>query len=150
VFAEVRKLVKDFCYLDFLYAMPKLRVLLKATILQHTSDSRTRANGYAHTWFDSRAIDLATLSRYPTDLEIHATSATAYDAAESLFVFLDIAPLSSHPYNSNPLPHLPGIGALLTQDDKKWEDEEWDDDNESSDHESSMGDSSQLQHIIDT
>jgi len=70
VFGELCKLVKDFCYLDFLYAMPKLCILFKSALLQHGADPHTCAEGYAHTWFDTKGVDYVALATYPMDAEI--------------------------------------------------------------------------------
>lgn len=56
VFGQLHMLVKDFCYLDFLYAVPKLGVLLKVALMQHSADYWARAEGYAHTWFDTNSL----------------------------------------------------------------------------------------------
>lgn len=113
VFAECRKLVKDFTYLDFLFATPRITVLLRtAMALKHTTDARDRAAGYAHTYFDTNGIDLAHLSTFPTDAHILEANRQAWGEAESLWNYLGVAPDDIlHKSTSPRAPKLPSISS---------------------------------------
>lgn len=119
VFAECRKLVKDFSYLDFLFAVPRITVLLRtAMALKHTTDARDRAAGYAHTYFDSKGIDLVQLSTLPTDAHIMEANQQAWGEAESLWNYLGVVPDDilhcSMPLGTPRVPKLPGIASWFT------------------------------------
>lgn len=91
VFGEARKIMKDFTMLDFFYMMTKLRVKLRMAILQsHQLDFKSRASGYTHTYTDSKHINLAALSQYPTDVEIQDAAKEAMDETDSLFILLGV------------------------------------------------------------
>ncbi|KAH7903227.1 hypothetical protein BJ138DRAFT_1020967, partial [Hygrophoropsis aurantiaca] len=93
VFAECRKLVKDFTFLDFIYMIPRLHVLIRTAVQQcHSTDPRARASGYAHTYFDNSGADLAQLAIFPTDEEIDECAALALGESEGLFALLGISP----------------------------------------------------------
>ncbi|KAH7905193.1 hypothetical protein BJ138DRAFT_1130617 [Hygrophoropsis aurantiaca] len=119
VFAECRKLVKDFTYLDFLYMVPRLSLLIRTAVnFCHSADPRARASGYAHTYFDSKDCDLATLSKFPTDDEIIALTQSAYDEAHSLFSLLGVSPndfLSPAPPVHQSATRLPGINSWFSE-----------------------------------
>ena len=53
IFGEARRIVEDFCFLDFIYMIPKLRVTIREAMLRARSDPRATASGYSHTHFDS-------------------------------------------------------------------------------------------------
>ncbi|CDO73700.1 hypothetical protein BN946_scf185015.g28 [Trametes cinnabarina] len=93
VFAECRKLVKDFTHLDFLYMVPHLHILLRSIIrFTHTTNPKERAAGYAHSYFDTRNIDLGQLAVFPADSEIEAAAHDAWEEARSLFGLVGIVP----------------------------------------------------------
>ena len=93
IFGECRKLVEDFTFLDFLYMVPRLFVLVRAACQSEaTSDPRARASGYAHTYFDFGKIDLAVLTLYPTDDEIKLAAKEAWEEATNLWDLLGVAP----------------------------------------------------------
>ncbi|KAG8705173.1 hypothetical protein FRC09_003116 [Ceratobasidium sp. 395] len=101
MFAEMRKLVDDFTYLDFLFAVPKLRVLLRASYARTQYPSSTsfrsgKAEGYTHTYMDMHGVDLNLLSTYPTDSEIKQLSRLAYleatQAAEAVGIRVEGLP----------------------------------------------------------
>ncbi|TFK78630.1 hypothetical protein K466DRAFT_507008, partial [Polyporus arcularius HHB13444] len=104
VFAECRKLVADFTYLDFLYMHPRLQVVLRSIVrFLHTSDPKARAAGYAHTYFDPERVDLAKLAIFPSDIEIRQAAQEAWEEAESLFALVGVVPsdfLSARPTDS--------------------------------------------------
>jgi hypothetical protein len=111
IFAECRKLIKDFTFLDFLYMVPRLHILIRSAVKYcHSGDPKARAAGYAHTYFDSSGIDLAQLSIFPTDTEIEATTKVAWEEANSLFVLLGVSPSDLKTAESRPaFTHLPSI-----------------------------------------
>ncbi|KAI0828200.1 hypothetical protein BC628DRAFT_1417789 [Trametes gibbosa] len=71
VFGECCKLVKDFTYLDFIYMIPRLSTLVHAACkAARSSDPRAWASGYAHTYFESKDVNVAALALFPADDEI--------------------------------------------------------------------------------
>lgn len=123
VFAEARKIVKDFAMLDFFYMIPKLRVQLREAVLSaRTSDPKARANGYDHTYFDCKGMDILALSVFPTDDEIKHAAIQAADEVDSLVALLGVVPSQLHhltgtvPSSHTPLPVLPSISAWFNDE----------------------------------
>jgi hypothetical protein len=160
VFGECRKLIKDFTYLDFIYMIPRLMILIRSAINSgHTGDSKTRASGYTHTYFDSEDINLVALSTFPGDNEIEELAIRAWDEADSLWTALGVAP-ADFMQSAPSAPHLPSVtswfnpgqdpvldtGFISSQLDDGFESEE-EDDNISNNNSSS--DAAQLQALID-
>ncbi|KAI0309338.1 hypothetical protein OF83DRAFT_1179744 [Amylostereum chailletii] len=111
IFAECRKLVKDFTFLDALYLVPRLHASIRATVfLEKTTSANARASGYAHTYFDAHGIDLNVLSTFPTDEEIFGASRDAWKEAEHLFSILGVSP-TDFLGPSEPDHGLPSIGS---------------------------------------
>ncbi|KAG8764094.1 hypothetical protein FRC11_005504 [Ceratobasidium sp. 423] len=106
-FGEMRKLVPDFTYLDFIFAAPKLRVLLRASYRRspESSESSTehqkKATGYRHTYMDSTNVDLKLLACFPSDGEIAEIAYVAYREAVLLARAVNILPDDELP---NPVP----------------------------------------------
>ncbi|KAJ1304147.1 hypothetical protein OPQ81_008547 [Rhizoctonia solani] len=97
-FGEMRKLVPDFTYLDFIFSVPKFHVLLRASYRQNpefttplTEDKR-KATGYHHNYMDSTNVDLWLLSSFPTNEEIAEITYIAYRKAILLAQAVDIFP----------------------------------------------------------
>ncbi|KAH9855569.1 hypothetical protein C2E23DRAFT_813848 [Lenzites betulinus] len=91
VFGECRKLVKDFTYLDFLYMLPRLSTLVReACKAARSSDPRARASGYAHTYFESKGVNIAALAIFPSDDEITAVARAAWEEATNLWDLLGV------------------------------------------------------------
>lgn len=91
VFGECRKLVKDFTYLDFLYSVPKLHVLLRGIIhLGLSGDAKARASGYSHIYF-SGEVDAAALLQFPSNERINVLNSVAFDEQESLWDVLGVS-----------------------------------------------------------
>jgi hypothetical protein len=75
LFAECRKLIKDFTFLDFLYMIPRLTILIRMAVkLGHTTSPNARASGYAHTYFDPEDMNTKVLLEFPTDAEIETAA----------------------------------------------------------------------------
>ncbi|EEB90751.1 hypothetical protein MPER_11001 [Moniliophthora perniciosa FA553] len=94
-FGICRQIVKDFCYADFLYMIPKLCVAFRQAVLRaRVTDSKaqTTQSGYNHTYFDHANIDLVALSTFPTQDQLKQISHTAFQEADSLFIALGIDP----------------------------------------------------------
>jgi hypothetical protein len=119
LFAECCKLIKDFTYLDFIYMVPRLLILICAAVnLGHTGDSKARASGYTHSWHDSEDINITNLSDLPLDSDIEQVAKEAWDKADSLFTFLGVSPadfIFKQP-NSEQMTRLPGISLWFTPD----------------------------------
>ncbi|KAJ7791630.1 hypothetical protein B0H14DRAFT_3890546 [Mycena olivaceomarginata] len=95
VFGEARHIVKDFTMLDFLYMIPKLRVKLRAAVLNaKTSNPKDRAAGYSHTYFDATGLDILALSTFPDDDTINDIALEAAEEAASLIALLGLHPHS--------------------------------------------------------
>jgi hypothetical protein len=91
VFAECRKLVKDFTYLNFLHMVPRLRVLIRAaSLFSKGTDPKARAMGYSHSYLHSENARTESLAIYPTDGDIALAVGAAWDEAVTLFGLLGI------------------------------------------------------------
>jgi hypothetical protein len=91
IFGEARRIVEDFCFLDFIYMIPKLRVTIREAMLHARMDPRATASGYNHTYFDSRGLDIPTLSTFPSDDEINTVAKEGAEEAESLLALLSVS-----------------------------------------------------------
>jgi hypothetical protein len=113
VFGEARQIVKDFTMLDFFYMLTKLRVKLREAILRnHSPDFKARANGYCHTYFDTKGVDRLLLSTFPTNDDIRDAAKQAMEECDSLIVLLGLDPSSLHSRVARQTPqHLPAIGS---------------------------------------
>ncbi|KAI0825548.1 hypothetical protein BC629DRAFT_1586451 [Irpex lacteus] len=109
VFGECRKLVKDFTYLDFLYSVPKLHVLLRGIIsLGLSGDAKARASGYSHIYF-SGEVDIAALSQMPSNERINTLNSIAFDEQDSLWEILGVSArhvLGGISSSTHPLPSI--------------------------------------------
>ncbi|KAH7868542.1 uncharacterized protein C8R40DRAFT_999318, partial [Lentinula edodes] len=91
---ESRKIVKDFCYLDFLYMIPKLHVSVRSAISRaQTANGKARASGYCHTYFNTSGMDPLALASFPDDDQIRADLVpVAFDQADQLMIAVGIQP----------------------------------------------------------
>ncbi len=91
LFGECRKLIKDFTYLDFIFMVPRLSILERTAMkFMQTTDSKARASGYAHTYFDHDNVDIALLSVFPSDEEVQVAAQKAWQEVENLMELLGI------------------------------------------------------------
>ena len=60
--------------------------------LNHFSDPKAQASGYAHTYYDMEDINLATLSIFPPDEDIEIAAKEAWEEADGLFTALGVSP----------------------------------------------------------
>lgn len=110
VFGDARQIVKDFTFLYFIYMIPKLRIKLHESIIHgKSSDSKARAAGYNHTYYDHDGVDISLLSCYPTDEQIVYIVRQAATEADSLVVLLGVRPEDLH--SPTTMTRLPNIGA---------------------------------------
>lgn len=96
VFAECRKLVKDFDFYSFLHMMPKLHSKLRYKLqfdTTTTEDAKGRAMGYIHTYTDTEGLSISNLATFPTDEEIFGLAKLAFDDAEELWIQLEVFPM---------------------------------------------------------
>jgi hypothetical protein len=122
IFGMCRQMTKDFTMLDFLYMVPKLSIRLReAFFSSRTTDGKARASGYAHSHTDTRGIDLAALSTYPSNEEIEEAANQGYQEAHSLFAYLGTT--ATQIYRPG-IATLPGINAWFMGDDDDGEDED--------------------------
>ncbi len=109
--------MKDFTFLDFIFMVPRLHVLLRSKIkFSGASDPKARASGYAHTYFDSSSIRLDVLPRFPSDEDIQGAAKHAWTEAESLVAFLGIRASEVVDPTSAPVAtaSFPGISSWFT------------------------------------
>ncbi|KAJ7708424.1 hypothetical protein B0H16DRAFT_1746298 [Mycena metata] len=140
IFGESRRIVKDFTMLDFLYMIPKLRVKIRSAVLRaKASDSKARATGYSHTYFDNTGLDILALSTFPSDDDIDLVAAEAAEESDSLIALLGLAPSQLHAGMTPTVPILPGISLWYNAE----EDSEPDSDADS------ISEAQQLQDLID-
>jgi len=138
VFGEARHIVKDFTFLDFIYMIPKLRIKLhKAVLRGKSSDPKTHASGYSHSYFDHEGLDLLALSTYPSDADIELASQSAAEEANSLMALLGVNPDSLHNLQASNT-WLPGVKSWLKdpitsdfEDSDRGSDSDFSDDEES-------------------
>ena len=91
VFAECRKLVKDFTHLNFLYMFPRLHVLIRAaSLFSKGTDPKAQAMGYSHSHLDPENARIESLATYPTDGEIALAVGEAWEEAITLLGLLGI------------------------------------------------------------
>ena len=91
VFAECRKLVKDFTHLNFIFMTVRLHVLVRlASEMGQGIDPKARAMGYSHSYLDPEAACLRSLAMFPSDHEIEIASGQAWEEAVTLFNLLGI------------------------------------------------------------
>ncbi|KAJ3002796.1 hypothetical protein NUW54_g5652 [Trametes sanguinea] len=91
LFAEMRKLVKDFTFEDWLFNARKLQTLVRTVNKgRDNSDPKARAQGYAHTYMDYRGIDLASLAVFPTDKELDKAAESAWNDTINLMEVLGV------------------------------------------------------------
>ncbi len=114
-FGESRHIVKDFAMLDFLYMIPKLRLKMRQAILKaKSSDGKSRASGYTHTYFDMAGLDQMKLAIFPSDDEIEQAAVQAADECDSLISLLGLVPIQVSSFATNrPVTSvsLPAIGS---------------------------------------
>lgn len=118
IFGECRKLVEDFTYLDFIYMVPRLLILVRAACQSgKTGDPRGRAGGYAHTYFDSGKIDITVLSTFPSDDDIKVAAKEAWEEAANLWDLLGVTPSDILASEANPGVRLPSASSWFVPGD---------------------------------
>ena len=91
IFAECRKLIKDFTHLNFLFMTVRVHVLVHAAALfSQGTDPKARAMGYSHSYLDPESTQLRCLAMFPTDDEIEAAATEAWEEAIALLDLLGI------------------------------------------------------------
>jgi len=91
IFAECRKLIKDFTHLNFLFMTVRLHVLVHAAaIFSRGTDPKARAMGYSHSYLDPETTELKSLAVFPTDEEIEFIAREAWEEAIALLDLLGI------------------------------------------------------------
>ncbi|KAJ3554974.1 hypothetical protein NM688_g2825 [Phlebia brevispora] len=156
VFGECRKLVKDFTFLDFIFMVPRLSILVRQIIKDgFTLDPKATAAGYAHTYYDNTNLDLGVLATFPTDEEINLVAVEAWDEASNLLDLLGI--VHSDLYSTDDasqMTSLPSISSWFptTEDSAAMDpgeitdDDEWEGDSNEADDEES--EAAQLERLI--
>jgi hypothetical protein len=90
-FAELRKVIKDFTALDFIYLVPGMEALLRTAMDEHNVlGARAQASGYAHTWCEQRDINLAVLMIFPNPNQMVDLNRIAYEEAVSVWAALEV------------------------------------------------------------
>jgi hypothetical protein len=91
VFAECRKLVKDFTHLNFLHMVPRLHIMIRAaSLFSKGTDPKARAMGYSHSYLDPENAHIESLMLYPTDGEVALAVGEAWEEAVTLLGLLGI------------------------------------------------------------
>lgn len=99
--------------LDFLYMVPKLRVKMRQAIFKaKLSNTKSRATGYSHTYFDMAGLDQMSLSTFPSDEEISTIAEAASEEANSLISLLELIPIQVRNLQRTNVV-LPGIQSWL-------------------------------------
>ena len=93
-FGCARRVIKDFTFLDLIYMMPKLSLLIDQDLRSHgraNTKASAHRSGYHHSWYDMEDIQYKVLSEFPDDIEIASTILPhAYDEAKQLLQLLGI------------------------------------------------------------
>lgn len=146
IFGEARRIVKDFCTLDFVYMIPKLTVALRQAALEaRSADAKARASGYNHTYLDSTQLDMMALASYPDDDEVSEIAAAAAEDVDTLLQLIGVVPARLNRVRLLQQTSLPSIDTWFQGFDPVADDE---DDNDGEGHESSS-ELQQLQDILD-
>jgi hypothetical protein len=166
IFGILRKLIPNFTMLDFIYAVPRLHILVRAAMRRASapSEAKSRASGYAHTYADYSGMKLDVLSQWPSDVEICSVIPTkAYQQAANLWYWLGTTPAAlipglARPYPNpstgltHPLPSVASWFADMTEEDSNDSSDESDLDEDSDedvcDPEDSYGGADSLYRII--
>lgn len=120
VFAECRKLIKDFTHLNFLFMTVRLHTLLRVSLaLSRGTDPKARANGYSHSYLDPETARIESLAVFPSDKEIEALAGHAWDDAVTL---LSLTGIESDDIN-NPGSGSRGSGNLTPEAGQESDDE---------------------------
>lgn len=91
VFAECRKLIKDFTHLNFIFMTVRLHTLLRASLaLSRGTDPKAQANGYSHSYLDPETAQVKSLAVFPSDEEIEIVAGQAWDEAVGLLSLIGI------------------------------------------------------------
>lgn len=114
LFGELHQQITDFTFLNTIYCIPKLGAIMRGILLATKVSRKVRASRYLHTWYDAQHLDLAELSRFPSDEQIQEIAQQSYQEADMLFSQLDI-PL---PTFLDPRRRLPAVSNLFTAADQ--------------------------------
>lgn len=151
-FGESRHIVKDFTMLDFLYMIPKLRLKMRQAILKaKTSDGKSRASGYTHTYFDMAGLDQMKLAIFPSDDEIEQAAVQAADECDSLITLLGLVPIQVSSFTTNqPITStsLPAIGSWYQHNNSN-DNPDSDSDDAASLYNESICEAQQVQSFLD-
>lgn len=148
VFGEARKIVKDFCVLDFIYMIPKLTVALRQAALEaRSADPKATASGYNHTYLDSTQLDMMALASYPDDDEVLEIAAAAAEDVDTLVQLIGVVPARLNQVRLLQQTSLPSIDTWFQRFDAVGDDE--DDDNGYWQESESSSELQQLQDILD-
>lgn len=113
IFAECRKLIKDFTHLNFLFMTVRIHVLVHAAAMfSQGTDPKARAMGYSHSYVDPETAELKSLATFPTDDEIEAIAEQAWEEAIALLDLLGI----QHTDITRPSPPTNANTGNLTRD----------------------------------
>ncbi|EIW74508.1 hypothetical protein CONPUDRAFT_159809 [Coniophora puteana RWD-64-598 SS2] len=119
MFAELRKLLKDFTYLDFIYMHPKLLRMTRSALKSYDAEEGNPSGaklGYHHTLFDSIRVDLPRLATFPSDSQIDACSEKAWEEVDSLFMRLGLSPAEFLGDHTEETLRLPSIRSWFTSE----------------------------------
>ena len=110
VFGVARQIIKDFTAFDFFQMIPKLRVQLRRGMSHDAShNSKARASGYAHTYMDTKGMDIRALCTFPSDEDIAINAEQAACESESLIALLGVS--VEQLYGATSFMPLPSISA---------------------------------------
>jgi hypothetical protein len=90
VFGIIRRILQDFGFLDFIFMVPQIMILLRAAKWTAPSDPKARAAGYAHTYAQFTGVDLDEMSLLPSDREIAEDAQIARAEAVNLWSILGV------------------------------------------------------------
>ncbi|KAI0067574.1 hypothetical protein BV25DRAFT_1876116 [Artomyces pyxidatus] len=117
IFGILRQLKADFTYADMLYLEPKLSVLLMGAFQNLSPQEQVNevAEGYHHTYFNVRGLDLAKLMIWPSDEELATASNEAVRDVQLLLATVGINALEMLKLYKAPVPTNPWVPSSQTK-----------------------------------
>ncbi len=100
-FGCARKIQKDFTFVEWLIMLPKVAILMAGELRNKLKGAQAKAaaarHGYHHSYFDTRGIDMANLTSFPSDVEFEDMIRVAHTEAKDLLTIvgieLDVCPV---------------------------------------------------------
>jgi hypothetical protein len=91
IFAELRKIIKDFTEHDVMHLIASIEAMLRAAMdAPNAGDPHSCAVGYQHTWIEQHGVNLGVLSIFPSHLRVIELASTAWQENLSVWDALGV------------------------------------------------------------